>query len=223
MFGSADDLLKYVEPLNPKKKEVITKYMVAERNNLTEIFLQMVRAGYEPSITLQAGIASQIKARLNRTRFIIKSQNLIRDAADGNITVDDEETYNNMNKAMFDFNKGLFNPLHKSFYNQEDLDIYEQAKTIVASGLFYRDEDIPKNILEADISKAFTGSLIDITEVPVFNQFDKWKAYNNVSFEDLSDYTLYFIKARLNTKIMSNKRFNLVFMGSILSNLTRQA
>ena len=123
MFGSADDLLKFVEPLNPKKKEVITKYMVAERNNFTEIFFQMVRAGYEPSITLQAGIVSQIKARLNRTRFIIKSQNLIRDAADGNITVDDEETYNNMNRAMFDFNKGLFNPLHKSYYNQEDLDI----------------------------------------------------------------------------------------------------
>ena len=56
MFGSADDLLKYVEPLNPKKKEVITKYMIPERNNLTEIFFEMVRAGYEPSITLQAGI-----------------------------------------------------------------------------------------------------------------------------------------------------------------------
>ena len=211
MFGYADDLLKFVEPLNPKKKEVITKYMIPERNNLTEIFFEMVGAGYEPSITLQAGIITQIKARFNRTKFIIKSQNLIRDTADGNITVDDEETYNNMNRAMFDFNKGLFNPLHKSYYNQEDFDIYEQAKTIVASGTFYRDEDIPKNIVEADISKAFTGSLIDMSEIPVFNQFDKWKIYKDVDYNELSDYTLYFIRAGWDTKIMFNKRFNLVY------------
>ena len=126
-----------------------------------------------------------------------------------------------MNKAMFAFNKGLFNVLHKSYSNQEDLDIYEQAKTIAASGLFCRDEDIPKHIVEADISKAFTESLIDITEVPVFNQFDKWKAYSNVSYEDLSDYTLYFIKARLNTKIITKGSTS--FMESILSNLTPQA
>ena len=211
MFRHTDDLLKLIEPVKPKSKEIVTKYVVPERNNLTEIFVEMVGAGYEPSITLQAGIVTQIKVRFNRTRFIIKSQNLIRDTADGNITVDDEETYNNINRAMFDFNKGLFNPLHKSYYNQEDFDIYEQTKTIVASGTFYRDEDIPKNIVEADISKAFTGSLIDISEVPVFNQFDKWKVYKDVDYNELSDYTLYFIRAGWDTKIMFNKRFNLVY------------
>ena len=39
-----------------------------------------------------------------------------------------------MTKAMFGSNKSLFNPLHKSFYNEEDLNILEQAKIIVASG-----------------------------------------------------------------------------------------
>ena len=169
MFRCADDLLKYVEPPKAKgeKKETVTKYMIPENNNLTEIFFEMVGAGYEPSITLQAGIVTQIKARFNRTRFIIKSQNLIRDSADGNITIDDEETYNNMNRAMFEFNKSLFNPLHKSFYNEEDLNIYEQVKTIVASGLFIKKKSFPEKVVEVDISKAFTGRLRDIEEIPV--------------------------------------------------------
>ena len=67
-----------------------------------------------------------------------------------------------------------------------------------------------KNIVEADISKAFTGSLIDIAEVPVFNQFEKWKTYKEADYREMSDYKLYYIMARRNTKIMFNKRYNLV-------------
>ena len=110
--------------------------------------------------------------------------------------IDKEATYNNMNKAMFDFNKSLFNPLHKSFYNQADIDIYEEAKTIMAVGMFVSHECLdatPK--VELDMSKAFTKSFIDIVETFEFNQFDVWQPYTEkMNFNKMHDYTLYYVQ-----------------------------
>ena len=39
-----------------------------------------------------------------------------------------------MNKAMFKFNQALFNPLHKSFYTDTDIDVLNEYRTIVPSG-----------------------------------------------------------------------------------------
>ena len=50
-----------------------------------------------------------------------------------------------MIEAMFHFDKNLFNPLHKSFYNKVDLEIYD-AKTIPPAGLFTDKGSIPKNL-----------------------------------------------------------------------------
>ena len=65
--------------------------------------------------------------------------------------------------------------LHKSFYNKVDLEIYDEAKTIPPAGLFTDKGSIPKDITEIDITKAYTSRLIEITQIPVFNQFDVWK------------------------------------------------
>ena len=56
--------------------------------------------------------------KLKKTTFMVKTQKSVNISANGCIRIDKEETYNNMNKAMFDFNKPRFNPLHKSFYSQ---------------------------------------------------------------------------------------------------------
>ena len=78
---------------------------------------------------------------------------------------------------MFHFNKSLFNPLHKSFYNKVDLEIYDEAKTIPPAGLFTDKGSIPKDLTEIDITKAYTSRLVGITQIPVFNQFDVWKKW----------------------------------------------
>ena len=66
-----------------------------------------------------------------------------------------------INQAMFDFNKSLLNPLHKSFLN----DI----------GVAFLDKTRATEIVEIEISKAFTSAFLQIKEIQMFNQFDTWK------------------------------------------------
>ena len=215
MFRDTHDILKMVS----KDKEPKTIHLVPELNNLTEIFFELVNARYEPQIRFQAGIITQIKMKLKKTTFIIKTQNLIKGSSDGCIAVDNEKTYNNMNDAMFHFNKSLFNPLHKSFYNKVDLEIYHEAKTIPPAGLFTDKGSIPKDLTEIDITKAYTSRLVGVTQVPVFNQFDVWKNYlKEMDFNTMSDYTLFFVEdcshcgiVKPSTFLMFNKRYNLIY------------
>ena len=55
-------------------------------------------------------------------------------SVDGTITVRTEQIYNNMSKAMYEFNKALFNPLHKSYYNETDIQILKECRTIPPVG-----------------------------------------------------------------------------------------
>ena len=71
MISDAYEMLKLVS----KDKEPITKYLVPEDNNLTKILFQMLGAGYEPKIRFQAGIVSEIRMKLKKTTFIVKTQN----------------------------------------------------------------------------------------------------------------------------------------------------
>ena len=108
----------------------------------------------------------------------------------------DETTYNNMSKAMFNFNKSLFNLSHKSFYNDIDLQILDEARTVVPSGLVC-DRGDSKNEIEINVSKAFTHAFITISEIPVFSQFDIWRAFDDTTdIYDLHDLTLCYIEKK---------------------------
>ena len=39
-----------------------------------------------------------------------------------------------MSKATYEFNKALFNPLHKSYYNETDIQILKECRTIPPVG-----------------------------------------------------------------------------------------
>ena len=67
-------------------------------------------------------------------RYRIKTQNLVTSSVDGTITVRTEQIYNNMSKAMYEFNKALFNPLQKSYYNETDIQILKECRTIPPVG-----------------------------------------------------------------------------------------
>ena len=126
MFNGIDELLNMIDTKEPK-----TIYLIPRNNSLTEKLFELLNVGYEPSITKQGGMIRQIRMKLKKTTFIIKTQNSIKGSVDGSITIDDEATYNRMNIAMIEFHKAIFKPIHKSFYNEIDMQIYQEAKTIV--------------------------------------------------------------------------------------------
>ena len=39
-----------------------------------------------------------------------------------------------MSKAIYEFNKAVFNPLHKSDYNETDIQILKECRTILPVG-----------------------------------------------------------------------------------------
>ena len=81
-----------------------------------------------------------------------------------------EQIYNNMSKAMYEFNKALFNPLHKSYYNETDIQILQECRTIPPVGeltKFYKVFNqktekydkygfMPETTTEIDVRKAYT-------------------------------------------------------------------
>ena len=161
MIKDIDDISKL--KLDKDEKEVS---LVPELNNLHDLFFKVIATGYKPKITFQAGAITEMRLRLHKVKYIIKTQNLVKSSPDGCIKVRDEMTYHKMNEAMFKFNKSLFHPIHKSRYNDIDIAILDDARTIAPLGLIWDKKNIPKDIIELDICKAFTKAFMDILLIP---------------------------------------------------------
>ena len=107
MIKDIDDILKL-----KLEKDELEVYLVPELNNLHELFFKVIGSGYEPKTTFQAGIITEMRLKLKKAKYIIKTQNLVKSSADGCTAVRDEITYNKMNEAMFKFNKSLYNSIN---------------------------------------------------------------------------------------------------------------
>ena len=132
-----------------------------------------------------------------------------------------------MDEAMFRFNNSLFNRTHKSHYNDIDVPILDDARTIAPLGLFWRQIHIPKDIIELDVCKAFTKAFMDVSKIVVFNQFDVWKTCNdNFDIDNHHKLTMYYICVNdfcsttplTSTRRLFHKQYNLV-TGQILKKL----
>ena len=136
---------------------------------------------------------------------------------DGSITVETERTYNNMSRAMYDFNQELFNPLHKSYYNETDMEVFRQCHTVSPTGRLHYNRE---HSIEIDRSKAYTWAYNQIVEVPVFNQFDVWKAYdyNKHDFNEFGDLTIYLVRAEGEALMFFYKPYLLIY-GMFLKHL----
>ena len=101
--------------------------MIYGDHDLAELFYESKKAGYEPQVKFSAGIVSELnfkfRIKKNVIKYKVKTQNLVNNSIDGTISVRTEQIYNNMSKAMYVFNKSLFNPLHKSYYNEIDMEL----------------------------------------------------------------------------------------------------
>ena len=84
-----------------------------------------------------------------------------------------------MSSAMNKLNNAMFKAEHKSHYSKRDVDILDEYRTVVPVGMLNDVVNNLTNLIEIDISKAFTSAFQQITEIPVFNEFDSFSLYKN--------------------------------------------
>ena len=63
------------------------------------------------------------------------------------------------------------------------------------------------NMIELDISKAFTSAFLKIKTIPIFNEFDQFIPYDNSNIED---YNLYIVQTSV-SDLFLNKTYNLCY------------
>ena len=223
---------KMIQSLNDLKKfrEKDNYTLIYDGNDLTQLFYESKLAGYEPQVRFTgciiSGLYFKFYIKKKSIRYRIKTQNLVTSSVDGTITVRTEQIYNEMSKAMYEFNKALFNPLHKSYYNETDIQILRECRTIPPVGelnKFYkvfnqRTEKyerygfMSETTTEIDVRKAYTHALNQITEIPVFNQFDIWKqfSYKTHDYSKFHELTLFLVKPK-EQALFFNKAYCLVY------------
>jgi hypothetical protein len=125
-------------------------------------------------------------------------------AIDGCMEVSDAGVFNRTHDAKTEFHYQLFKAEHKSFYDNLDLEILDECRTIANVGWLksltekmtsskHRPRTISKStLIEIDISKAYAGAFMRIKAVPVFNEFDTWEPYDGQPIKTLS---LYMVEA----------------------------
>jgi hypothetical protein len=197
MIDCLDDILQIINNHGDVKKGEDPIYnLVLREDNLNEYLFLLQHMGYEPAISHVCCKITNIRFKFNKNIFIIRTQQIIINGLDGAICVDDEETYNKMNKASNLIREQLFKSEHLSYYNKINTDILDECRTIPPSGLLLNISN-NANFVEIDISKAYTGELKKINMIPIFNQFDKWMECDN---SDIEDYTLHRVSPTTKNK-----------------------
>ena len=207
-FNGIDDIMGIVEE-NEGGEEV----NLVSGKSLNTIFCEFKRAKYEPKIIMGAGgnVAS-LKVKFNGLILNIRSQTLIDCAVDTCITSNSADMFNRVNEAFFNFNKGMFNHNHKSYYHSDDLNIFSMAHSIAPSGYFESIIEGKDTHIELDRRKAYTKSTMDVFEVPVFSEFDIWRKYDysKNEFNKINALTLYLVKSK-RRNLFFNRTYNLIY------------
>ena len=230
MFSHIDELLKLTD-----KDEY---YLVHKDNNLTEVLYQFKKVGYEPYIRYRAGQISELKIKFTyksadtkkiirrRTQpyniatqtlekdktitYTVSTQDLSKDTIERDISTNMEDKYNRIVEAMFNFNKKLFSSSHMSQYDDVDIEILDECRTVVPLGNLDKNIDI-NELVEIDRTKAFTWAFNQITSIPIFNAFDSWKVWDGtLDINKLSSLTLYKVEV-LKGNMFFNKKFNIIY------------
>ena len=170
-FHGIDDIMGIVEANEDDEDEV----NLVSGKSLNTFFCEFKRAKYEPKIIMGAGgNVSSLKVKFNGLILNIRSQSLIDCAVDTCIDSRDADMFNVVNEAFFHFNEGMFNPNHKSYYHNDDLNIFSMAHSIAPSGYIESIIEGKDTHIELDRRKTYTYFSMDIFTVPVFSEFDIW-------------------------------------------------
>ena len=208
-FNGIDDIMGIVKENEDEEEEI----NLVSGKNLNTIFCEFKRAKYEPKVMMGAGgnVAS-LKVKFNGLILNIRSQTLIDCAVDTCIDSRDADMFNKVNEAFFNFNKGMFNPNHKSYYHSDDLKIFSMAHSIAPSGYFESIIEGNNTHIELDRRKAYTKSTMDVFEVPVFSEFDIWRKYDysKNDFNKMNALTLYLAKSKVRN-LLFNMTYSLIY------------
>jgi len=79
------------------------------------------------------------------------------------------------------------------------------------------DSGMCEQYIEIDVGKAYTSSFMNITKIPIFNEFDNCKPYDNSEIKELN---LYCVKNHINDLFL-NKQYNLCY-GKFLNMNTKE-
>ena len=217
MFDNVDELLKMTD-----KEEYA---LIHSDNDLVKVFHQLNEAGYKPHINYQAGRITNILCKFNYKKlkkyikYNIVSQCLSQEQIDEDVITDNEEVYNKITATMFNLQKVLFKENHFSYYNEVDIQILKECKTIVPVGKFCKNIAV-KKIKEIDINKAFTHAGGSIKYIPNFTQFDVFRPFNDeYSTDQFNNLTLYIVEV-YEGNIFFNKKYCLVY-GKFLKKLLK--
>jgi len=230
MIDGVNDIIRIIKEVEDPEDNIEIK-LVHKNNNLTDFLFDLKEAGYEPSVKYGAGHIVRLEFVISKfnqkedakyfdevghiqkdfsssktIRLCIESQQLLKDSLDGDICVDTIDVYNKMNEAMATFNKSLIKPEFKSYYSKTDIDVLDEYRTVVPIGRLSSFKGV-EDLVEIDISKAFTSAFLKISEVPVFNEFDYFKPYDN---HEIRDYCLYIVKTS-KPNLFLNKTYNIVY------------
>ena len=174
--------------------------LIQADNDLVKTLYQLKTAKYEPFVKYQLGMLSETKVRLRFKKlkktmvYNIVAQNLSKQSLHCEVIVESDDKYNKMTEAMFYFNKHIFKEGHKSRYNEVDVEILDECRTIVPIGFIGCLKRTGRKITEIDENKAFTSALCDIVRIPVFNEFDVFMPYENQDPNTLCPLTLYVVE-----------------------------
>ena len=100
MITSIDDIPNIVK--DNEDEQTIT--LIHNENDLIKCCFDLIKSGYHPKIKFLGNRLTQIYCEFNKVKFIIQTQHLIKSEFDGVVCVNNEDIYNNMNRAMCSFN-----------------------------------------------------------------------------------------------------------------------
>ena len=142
----------------------------------------------------QAGNINHISMcfnKFNTHRIVVKCQQLVKTEIDGLIHIAHVNCYNRCDEVMTHFRNQIFRMDHKSYYNQQDMDILNEYRTIANVG-FLHEVKSTYGLVEIDLSKAYTNAFMRIKAVSVFNEFDIFRPYR--AGEAIDNLSLYKVR-----------------------------
>jgi hypothetical protein len=198
-----EEIAKQEEAESPESKTV---FLAVANDEIKRLFFHLKAVGYEPIIKYECNRITGMYMTFNGINFAVRSQQLITSSIEREIAVDSEKVFSRLNEEMNKFHDALFKNRLKSYYNQQDLDILDEYRTVANIGML---ADLPRGtpMREMDVRKAFTAAFQHIRKVPIFNIFDVWKPYRGGEIKELS---LYVLKSRKHNMFL-NKTYNLCF------------
>jgi hypothetical protein len=137
MIETIDDFIAIVKE-HQDTKETVVLNLILRGDNLNEMTINLIQAGYIPEVKNEAGRISLVIVKLRNVIMIVKTQQLVPDIIDGMVNSSSDVVYNKMSLAMFSFGKRLFARNVVSNYTNNDIMILNEYRTIVPNGAFKR-------------------------------------------------------------------------------------